>query len=81
MSALSLESEDEIEVSAQCKEVILSSPKQTTLLPVTICPEGEPDLPACFPRKRLFPPEVRLNPAAYPTRVLLSPVKVESPPA
>ena len=32
MSALSLESEDEIEVSAQYKSVILSSPRTATLL-------------------------------------------------
>mgnify|MGYP003314122750 CR=1 FL=1 len=40
-SVLSLESEDEIEVSAQNKLAISLLPKQTLLFPVVIFPEGE----------------------------------------
>ena len=46
ISALSLESELEILVSAQNKLLILSSPKQTLLLPVVILPLGAVDQPA-----------------------------------
>ena len=45
-SVLSLESEEDIEVSAQNNPVILLFPKQTLLLDVVIFPDGESPLPA-----------------------------------
>ena len=51
-SVLSLASEDDIDVSAQYRSVILLLPKQTMLLPVVIFPEGEADLPASLPSNK-----------------------------
>jgi len=74
MSVLSRESEDEIEVSAQYKLVILLSPKTILLLPVATDPLGELDLPALFPKNKLFEPVVTSTPVAYPYPLLLLPV-------
>jgi hypothetical protein len=46
MSVLSLKSDEEIDVSAQNKFEILSSPRTTLLFPVVIAPDGELDRPA-----------------------------------
>jgi len=45
MSVLSLKSDEEIDVSAQNKFEILSSPRTTLLEPVEISPDGELERP------------------------------------
>ena len=57
-SVLSLESELDIEVSAQNKFDIPLSPKQMLLLPVVIFPEGAALDPELYPMKELFSPVV-----------------------
>ena len=56
ISVLSLESEDDIEVSAQKKLAILLSPKQIVSLSLLTTPAGELDVPALYPSNRLFVP-------------------------
>ena len=66
-SVLSLESEDEMDVSAQKRSVILLLPKQIVLLLPPIAPLGEPDLPELAPIHILLPPDETSSPAALPT--------------
>ena len=73
-SVLSLESELDIDVSAQNKFAISLLPKQTLLLPVVIAPEGALALPELCPHKQLLPPVVMSAPAERPIAELLEPV-------
>ena len=70
ISVLSLESEDDIEVSWQNKFWTASLPRTTLLLPVVMLPDGLLDLPASWPRRVLLSPVVTLCPASGPTPVL-----------
>ena len=65
-SVLSLESEEDIEVSAQNKLLILLFPKQILLLPVEIDPEGEEPDPAAKPKHKLLSPVVISSPVVCP---------------
>ena len=73
-SVLSLESEEEIDVSAQNKSVVLLLPRQIWLLCVVRLPDGEFALPASVPIQTLLLPVVNSYPAVYPTVTLLPPV-------
>ena len=74
ISVLSLESEDDIEVSLQNKSVTLSSPKTTWLFPLTICPDGELAVPASLPNNVLSLPPTISFPVLVPTATFLCPV-------
>ena len=63
ISALSLESEEDIDVSAQKRSVISSLPKQIWLLAVVKEPPGESDLPEFLPKHRLLLPVLISLPA------------------
>ena len=73
-SVLSLESELDIDVSAQNKLEILLFPKQILLLPVVILPDGAFDLPESAPIQMLLFPVVISLPDSIPTTILEFPV-------